>query len=340
MLLLLSPMLAHAQVGIGTDQPQEKLHVFDGSIMATTSPQPANVDPYFDPAFPVPVNFEMKWFHDKAAFRSIGERNGAFGLNPALVGMFSFASGFEVFANGVAATAFGLKTEASGKASFASGEGSTASGYCSFVHGLSANASGDHSVAFGTSVSTNGMEGAFVFGDNSNIMQLSSTQKNQISMRFMGGYQFFSNANQSVGVQLAPGGNAWQIVSDVNKKEKFSPVNGEDFLSKIANLPLSSWNYKGQDPQKFRHYGPMAQDFYAAFGHDEYGTIGTDTTINQADLEGVNLIAIQALVKRTDELRQRNDQLLLKVAEIKARLAENELRSGNRKRRNMDLSKK
>lgn len=245
-----------------------------------------------------------------------------------------------MFATGVGATAFGLKTEASGNASFASGEGSTASGYCSFVHGLTANASGDHSVALGTLVSTNGMEGAFVFGDRSNSMQLTSSQANQISMRFSGGYKFFTTDNMIVGVELAAGGNAWQIVSDVNKKENFSPVNGEEFLSKIANMPLSSWNYKGQDPRKFRHYGPMAQDFFAAFGHDEYGTIGTDTTINQADLEGVNLIAIQALVKRTDELKQRNDQLALKVAEIKARLAQSELRPGKRKKRNMDLSRK
>lgn len=86
MFLLLSPVLAHAQVGIGTDQPQEKLHVHDGSILSTTSPQPAIVNPYYDPAFPDSIAFQMKWFHDKAAFRSIGERVGNAGLNPALVG--------------------------------------------------------------------------------------------------------------------------------------------------------------------------------------------------------------------------------------------------------------
>jgi uncharacterized small protein (DUF1192 family) len=46
----------------------------------------------------------------------------------------------------------------------------------------------------------------------------------------------------------------------------------------------------------------MAQDFYAAFGRDGYGTIGNDTTINQADMEGVTFTAVQALEKRTQEI--------------------------------------
>lgn len=69
-------------------------------------------------------------------------------------------------------------------------------------------------------------------------------------------------------------------------------------------MKLGSWNYLSQNPLKQRHYGPMAQDFYAAFGKDEFGTIGNDTTINSADFDGVNLIAIQALEKRTQKIEQ------------------------------------
>jgi len=54
-------------------------------------------------------------------------------------------------------------------------------------------------------------------------------------------------------------------------------------LSKISQLTLTSWNYIGHDPQQFRHYGPVAQEFFAAFGHDGVGTIGTPTTINSGD---------------------------------------------------------
>jgi hypothetical protein len=74
-------------------------------------------------------------------------------------------------------------------------------------------------------------------------------------------------------------------------------------------MPLTSWNYKGQDPKTYRHYGPMAQDFYAAFGNDGVGSVGNDTTINQADMAGVTFAAVQALVSR-DELQQKEIDLL------------------------------
>ena len=74
-------------------------------------------------------------------------------------------------------------------------------------------------------------------------------------------------------------------------------------LGKIRGFELSSWNFIGHDPKKFRHYGPMAQDFYAAFGHDGLGQIGSETTINSGDIAGILMIAVQALEKRTTELK-------------------------------------
>jgi hypothetical protein len=77
-------------------------------------------------------------------------------------------------------------------------------------------------------------------------------------------------------------------------------------------MPQVTWNYIGQDAKTLRHYGPMAQDFYKAFGKDGLGEIGCDTLINQQDFLGVNLIAIQALEKRTgkiDELEKKMQQL-------------------------------
>jgi len=101
----------------------------------------------------------------------------------------------------------------------------------------------------------------------------------------------------------------------VRRKENFVPVNGEAFLNKIDNFKLSSWNYKEQSGEH-RHYGPMAQDFYAAFGHDGVGTIGCDTLINQQDFLGVNFIAVQALVKRTDELKKENEKLKTQLLQL------------------------
>ncbi len=39
-------------------------------------------------------------------------------------------------------------------------------------------------------------------------------------------------------------------------------------LTKLRGLSITSWNYVGQDAKQFRHYGPVAQDFFAVFGHD------------------------------------------------------------------------
>ena len=108
--------------------------------------------------------------------------------------------------------------------------------------------------------------------------------------------------------------------SDRNLKENFKPVKGEEVLGKIRGLSLTSWNFIGHDPKQFRHYGPMAQDFFAAFGHDRIGTIGTDTTITSTDMDGILMIAAQALESRSVEQMKRIDTLTAENAELKARL--------------------
>ena len=69
----------------------------------------------------------------------------------------------------------------------------------------------------------------------------------------------------------------------------------------------------------------MAQDFFAAFGHDGLGQIGTETTINSGDIAGILMIAVQALEKRTvqisvleSELKQKDAQLAVLAARLEA----------------------
>jgi hypothetical protein len=57
----------------------------------------------------------------------------------------------------------------------------------------------------------------------------------------------------------------------------------------------------------------MAQNFFAAFGNDGVGTIGTPTTINSGDMAGILMIAVQALEKQNREVKAEN-------ADLKARL--------------------
>jgi hypothetical protein len=62
----------------------------------------------------------------------------------------------------------------------------------------------------------------------------------------------------------------------------------------------------------------MAQDFYAAFGHDGLGQIGSETTINSGDLAGILMIAVQALEKRTGELKQKEAQMVVLESRLEA----------------------
>jgi hypothetical protein len=125
-------------------------------------------------------------------------------------------------------------------------------------------------------------------------------------------------------VTVIEGQVAFSVVSDKTQKENSQPVDGEAVLGKIRGFGLSSWNFIGHDPKEFRHYGPMAQDFFAAFGHDGMGQIGTETTINSGDLAGILMIAVQALERRTAELKQKEAQIAVlasKVEELEAKHA-------------------
>jgi hypothetical protein len=82
-------------------------------------------------------------------------------------------------------------------------------------------------------------------------------------------------------------------------------VDGERVLEKVAKLPLSEWSYIGYAQ---RHIGPMAQDFHAAFPLNE-----SDTSLNDADLHGVALAAIQGL---NQKLRDQAEALKAKDAAI------------------------
>lgn len=123
-------------------------------------------------------------------------------------------------------------------------------------------------------------------------------------------------------VTVIEGQVAFTYTSDANQKENFLAIDGEKTLERIRELKLESWNYKGNDPSQFRHYGPTAQDFFAAFGHDSVGTIGTETTINSGDMAGIMMIAIQELAKQNEELQQRIDDLEVRLVEQSLGLTE------------------
>jgi len=338
--LSLIPGFSFSQnVGIGTATPQARLHVTDSAVLFSA----VNDVPFIagNPPQEGPGRRFM-WYPDKAAFR-VGYVSGT-QWDKNITGQYSFASGYGSTASGVASTAMGYGTATDGFASTAMGNGTSANGTYSTAmgygtatdgsystamgNGTSANgtystamgngtsANGNFSTAMGNYVSTSGFAGAFVIGDNSTTTVMQSFVANGFRSRFAGGYRLLTNSAANLGVVLVPDATSWSAISDQRLKENFLPVDGEIILNRIALLPLSTWNYKAQALKTSRHYGPMAQDFYAAFGKDSLGYIGCDTLINQQDFLGVNLIAIQALEKRTQKIEQletenREQQIIL-----------------------------
>jgi tetrahydromethanopterin S-methyltransferase subunit H len=82
--------------------------------------------------------------------------------------------------------------------------------------------------------------------------------------------------------------------SDRNLKENLASIDAREVLAKVVGLPITHWNFKTAD--RARHIGPMAQDFYAAFG------VGADDKhITTVDEGGVALAAIQGLNQKLEE---------------------------------------
>ncbi len=270
----------------------------------------------------------MMWYPKKAAWRA-GEVSGT-EWDDANIGVHSLAVGSDVTASGEKSLALGYNLKASGQSAVALGRSSDATATRAVTIGTSlqstatsaitigtgARATGQYSIALGSYVETNGKEGAVIIGDHSTTTRKFSSVDNGFTGRFAGGYQLFTTPTTFVGAQLLGNGNSWSSLSDSSRKEGFIPADGEAVLGRFRDLRLGSWNYREQNPFQFRHYGPMAQEWFAAFGHDGIGTIGNDTTLASADVDGVLCIAVQALEKRTTELRTAVEELTSAKNEI------------------------
>jgi len=248
-----------------------------------------------------------------------GERAFAFNGTASAAGAVAIGSGAQ--ATNDDALAMGPSSIAGGLASIVLGP-SIANGNFGVAIGLQNSASGQFSVAIGKNARTARRQGSMVLGDGGAGFSSDSTfatANNQMTMRFIGGYQLFTTYQKiasPMGVQLAPGAGSWTSVSDRNKKENFQQIDLESILQKVAAIPVLRWNYKAQ-PTTQQHIGPMAQDFYAAFQLDGPDA---DKTINTVDIDGVNMAAIQALEKRTTALKTENDQLKALLEAMQKRL--------------------
>jgi hypothetical protein len=263
---------------------------------------------------------------------STGNDNTASGVEALFsntTGSFNTADGFNALFNnttGFSNTATGFDA----LLSTTTGAGNTGTGVEALVFnttGGANTASGDSALFNNTTGSDNtgiGLEALFsnTTGNfNTAIGVLADVSAGNLNNATAIGAQAVVNASNKIrlgnsNVTVIEGQVAFTASSDRTKKENFKSMDGEHVLRKIRGFELTSWNFIGHDPKEFRHYGPMAQDFFAAFGHDGVGNIGSDTTINSGDIAGILMIAVQALEKRTTELKQTKAKLAGLAAQV------------------------
>lgn len=207
----------------------------------------------------------------------------------------------------------GLRNHAEGQSSnIPGGRDNIASGDWSTVPGGRENVAGaDFSFAAGN-LAMALHQGAFVWSDSS-VLGCESERDDQFRVCAEGGARFDDGAewvdirddgtnliSTSSGAALTLAG-AWANASDRDLKENITPIDALALLSRLDDLPISSWNYKCEDASVL-HVGPMAQDFYSAFGLGQ-----SDKSITTIDSDGVALAAIQGLFRLLQDKEARLD---------------------------------
>jgi hypothetical protein len=254
-------------------------------------------------------------------------------------GQLSFAYGNQVTVSSTVGVGFGSAVTVSGTAGFSSGAQNVCSGFACTAIGYTVRAGGqgsvalgfrttannDYSVALGYRASNNTHTGTMVMGDESTTDSVRNQADNEFRIRYNGGIRLrvstAANGNTpgaggNVGCDLTVAVPSWTCASSRTVKENFRTVDGEDVLARIRAMPITTWNMIGGG-REVRHLGPVAEDFYQAFGLG----IG-ETTIGMGDIDGVNLAGVKALEARTQRLQQELDARTAEVGQLRGDVAE------------------
>jgi len=135
-----------------------------------------------------------------------------------------------------------------------------------------------------------GMRGAANFFIGNGTADVSVTETGRVLVKADGVKTFDLRTNGN----LILAGTLTQN-SDRDTKHRVSPADGPAILSRLQALPISTWVLKHDENQAV-HLGPMAQDFYSAFG------LGSDERhIAPMDAAGIALAAVKELQRKIDE---------------------------------------
>jgi len=123
-------------------------------------------------------------------------------------------------------------------------------------------------------------------------------------------FQVGTNPANGNAAYLTAGGT-WTSTSSKSLKDRFINLSSKDLLSKIENLDIEGWFYKGT--QEY-HIGPFAEDFYHAFGTgvlDEPTYLGK--SLAAGDVAGVSLAAVKQLILINKNQQTVIDNLLKRI---------------------------
>ena len=233
-------------------------------------------------------------------------------------GGYSFGAGNAISGSGIG-SAYGSDAVISGPG-YAFGQSiniTNGGGFYSFGFGDDQTITGEQVYAYGANVTAT-HDRSMTFGNN--VFGTVSTGADNIVFHTVGATEMYSNGIMTTGVRLAPGAGSWASVSDRNLKENFTDLNMELMLNKYMNIKIQSWNYISQGPNDtlglyevgIPHIGPMAQDYYGAFG------LGvSDKYITTLDMAGVNMAIIQELLRRDEEREKRMMEIEAELEELK-----------------------
>lgn len=190
------------------------------------------------------------------------------------------------------------------------GQNNSITGSFGCVPGGVNNRAGLTSIACGNTAYADNV-GCFVFCDGT--APIGTTNDGQFVARASNGFAMHSSPGFT-GCWLFANASAWSPISDSSMKENRRPVDGPELLKRLAAIPVETWNYIEQG-DSIRHIGPMAQDFYRAFGVGE-----SERHISTIDADGVALAAIQALNEELKKQRAENDELRAQIYELRRRI--------------------
>jgi hypothetical protein len=119
----------------------------------------------------------------------------------------------------------------------------------------------------------------------------------------------------TVGVQGSVQGTQFIATSSRELKTDFNTLDGKEVLNRLSEIPVMSWRYKSED-ESAQHFGPVAEDFRAAF------QLGDGKTISSIDADGVAMAAIQGLHELVQEQGSSLEQQQADLAQRDREIAE------------------